>query len=55
VKFCLFIESFCLVLSYLNLTKLKLEYLKSGFKVQKMKERNTDKKFLHHTVICIVC
>jgi len=37
-----------MILPKLNLTKLKLEYLKSDFKQQK-KDVNTDEKFLYHS------
>jgi len=34
-KFCQLLASLSAILPYLNLTKLKLEYLKSGFKCKK--------------------
>jgi len=36
-------------LPQLNLTKLKLEYLKYGCKCKKKERKNTDKIFLHHS------
>jgi len=38
-----------MILPYLNLTKLKLECLKSGFKCKKELDINTDETFLPHS------
>jgi len=47
-KSCQLIASLSVVLSQLNLTKLELKYLKSGFKYKK-KDINTDENFLHRS------
>jgi len=44
-KFCQLIASLFAILSQLNLTKLKLEYLKFGFK-HKQEDKNKDEKFI---------
>jgi len=44
-KFCQLIASLSVILSQLNLTKLKLEYLKSGFRYKNEKYKQTKSFF----------
>jgi len=48
-EFCQLIASLSVVLSRLNLTKLKHEHLKFGLKCKKRKMSTQTKFFLHHS------